>query len=297
MSWKDMDVAVDSELEGLTAPAKMLWCALARHRNGTDGACYPKLETLMKKTCLCRSAVQRNIQLLVELGVISAIPGSGRRASHYKLLICHNDDVSESGVDESIGPSELPLGPLKATSGAAQIPVRGSSEGLESGREERREKRESEVRSIDRSDPAELVSGDKTSSSSSSVEYPPPERLARLVLYSLLEHDKSDVSYQSPVYLRAVGGARPFLLTHDVEEAKRYLKLIKEDVNHRWFDFIKAADFPVAYFASAFPKIKEHYDTKAPVSKAQPNTKAAEKKETRDTTTNPFTKWQKKEIG
>jgi hypothetical protein len=36
-------------------------------------------------------------------------------------------------VEESSGPSELPQGPLKATTEAAQIPVRGSSEGLESG--------------------------------------------------------------------------------------------------------------------------------------------------------------------
>ena len=119
MSWKDMDIAIDSELEGLTPAAKLLWAALARHRNGKDGECYPKLEALMKKTCLCRSAVQRNIRLLVELGVISVIPGSGRRPSHYKLLICQSDDVSESGVDESSGPSELPQGPLRYLSGVA----------------------------------------------------------------------------------------------------------------------------------------------------------------------------------
>ena len=174
MSWKDMDIAIDSELEGLTPAAKLLWAALARHRNGKDGECFPKLETLMRKTCLSRRAVQRNIRLLVELGVLSVIPGSGRSSSHYELLIRHSNDVagadqavSSSGeeeydtenefisgrlggrdVDQSSGPSELPQGPLKATSEAAQIPVRGSSEGLESGKRIEKEIREGEASTV-----------------------------------------------------------------------------------------------------------------------------------------------------
>jgi hypothetical protein len=133
MSWKDMDIAIDSEIEGLTTPSKLLWVTLARYRNRKDGLCFPKLETLMRRTCQCRRAVQRNVRLLEELGVLSVIPGSGRTPSHYKLLICHSDDVSESDADESSGVSEPPQGRIKAASEAAEIPVRGGSDTPESG--------------------------------------------------------------------------------------------------------------------------------------------------------------------
>jgi hypothetical protein len=277
----------------LTPTDILVWLALAHHKHHKTGLCCPGYERLMKCTGLGRTALAESVQRLKSHWI--SVERSGR-ASRYRWEF---PELPEASQLDSTGITELAEGEVRepnfsSSGGELQKIAKRTSEVRETASNQVF-KKERETGLIDRLNPAELVSGDKTSSSLSSVEYPPPERLARLVLYSLLEHDKSDVNHQSPVYLRAVEDARPFLLTHDVEEAKRYLKLIKEDEKHWWFDFIKDADFPVAYFASAFPKIKKYYDSKAPVSKAQPKAKAAEKKETRDTTTNPFAKWQKKE--
>ena len=236
----------------LTPIDRLVWVALAHHKHHKTGLCCPSYERLMRVTGLGRTALSASLQRLKNQGRIS-VERHGR-ASRYSWEFPElpealpDDEVREANFSSSR--NEL----QKAAKRISEVRETASNQVF---------KKERETGLIDRLNPAELVSGDKTSSSLSSVEYPPPERLARLVLYSLLEHDKSDVSHESPVYLRAVEDARPFLLTHDVEEAKRYLKLIKEDEKHWWFDFIKEADFPVAYIASAFPKIKKYYDTKA----------------------------------
>ena len=277
----------------LTPTDVLVWAALAHHKHHKTGLCCPGYERLMKCTGLGRTALSESLQRLK--GHRISVERSGR-ASRY---LWEFPELAEAFQPDSTGTmEELAEGEARDPnfrSSVSELPkaVKHTSEVRETA-PNRVFKTERETGSIDRLDPAELVSGDKTSSSSSSIENSSPERLARLILYSLLEHDKSDVSHQSPVYLRAVEDARPFLLTHEVEELKRYLKLIKEDKKHRWFDFIKDADFPVAYFASAFPKIKRHYDTKAPISRAQPNTKDAEKKNSTIAATSHFSKWIKK---
>ncbi len=263
---------------------RLVWAVLAHHKNHETGLCCPGYKRLMKYTGLGKTALAESLKRLK--GHWISIERSGR-ASKYSWKF---PELAEALPDDEVRKTNF-----SSSGDELQRTVKRISEVRETAPNQVL-KTERETGLIDSLATAELVSGDKTSSSPSSVDCSPPERLARLVLYSLLEHDKSEVSHQSPVYLRAVEDARPFLLTHEVEEAKRYLKLIKEDEKHWWFDFIRDANFPVAYFASSFPKIKKYYDTKAPVSKVQPKAKAAEKKETRDTTTNPFAKWQKKEI-
>ena len=273
----------------LTTTDVLVWATLAHHKHHKTGLCCPGYERLMRYTGLGRTALAESLHRLKGHGI--SIERSGRASKYSWEFPELPEPIAEALPDDEVREANL-----SSSGNELQKTVKRTSEVRETAPNQVF-KTERETGLIDRLAPAELVSGDKTSSTLSSVDCSPPERLARLVLYSLLEHDKSDVSHQSPVYLRAVEDARRFLLTHDVDDAKGYLKLIKEDKKHWWFDFIKEADFPVAYFASSYPKIKKHYDTKAPVLKVQPKAKAAEKKETRDTTTNPFTKWQKKEIG
>lgn len=92
MSWRDADVAMRSNIEGMTASAKVLWFVLAMHRNGESGRCDPGHETLMRETCLKKWALKEARDLLKQLGVIDFTLGNstrrdGKVSTKYHLLI------------------------------------------------------------------------------------------------------------------------------------------------------------------------------------------------------------------
>ena len=75
MSWRDADLAMRSDIEGMTAAGKVLWLVLALHRNGEIGTCDPGHDTLMKETSLGRKALRAARDLLKQLGVLDYTPG------------------------------------------------------------------------------------------------------------------------------------------------------------------------------------------------------------------------------
>ncbi len=105
MSWRDADLAMRSNIEGMTAAGKVLWLVLALHRNGESGTCDPGHDTLMKETSLGRKALRAARELLKQLGVLDYTSGysnsrDGMVSTKYHLLIYHGSPKEVHTFDD-----------------------------------------------------------------------------------------------------------------------------------------------------------------------------------------------------
>ena len=91
MSRRDMEVALNSRIDGLSPSAKLLWVATVRYRNSDSGSCYPSQDTLMADTGLSERTIRRLTKELVNLGVMDITTGYGNRyqkvSTHYHFKI------------------------------------------------------------------------------------------------------------------------------------------------------------------------------------------------------------------
>src|SRR6187399_1436327 len=100
MSWPHLKAI--SLMKLADARSKAVLIALAFHANEFSGKCFPGLERLTLFTCLSRSTVQRAIKDLKQLGLITVIPGSGKKSSSYLLKIPGVPFIDQARLDEQI---------------------------------------------------------------------------------------------------------------------------------------------------------------------------------------------------
>jgi uncharacterized protein YdaU (DUF1376 family) len=155
-------------------------------------------------------------------------------------------------------------------------------------REEREEREERDSQLAREDNPAELERGDKDKTSQSSVTIQPEDELASLMLYKVRGHTVEEVPFDGPVFKATAKQAQSRIKKSGLNRCKALLKFARDDKKFWLPQFLKAST-PMSYFCSekVFDELTRQYEEAPPPAKAQ----AEAKKETRDTTTNPFAKF------
>jgi len=186
-------------------------------------------------------------------------PQSTAHAAHCGLVLhwraYPTDDIPE------ICRNDAEAMPEECQGNAGEIPMECSSTSTSS----------SIVSQIDQSDNPATSSnltgdGSKTTASDRS----PDERLARLMLFRVLEYTKEQVSDE--LYHLTVKDAEPGLSSHSFEEAKSAMAHVKTKAGEWWLKELKKKDRPMLYFMKSLGSILKQMRTAPPPSKAEANT-------------------------
>ena len=111
-------------------------------------------------------------------------------------------------------------------------------------------------------------SGDSSKTTTAS-DRPPDERLARLMLFRVLEYTKEQVSDE--LYQLTVKDAEPGLSTHSFDEAKSAMAHGKTKAGKWWLKELNKKDRPMLYFMKSLGSILKQMRTAPPPSKAEAN--------------------------
>jgi len=197
------------------------------------------------------------------------------------------------GMGHADGSSEVRLGnadslPMECRNDAGALPERGMPDSCSSSTSSS-SLLGSQIDGMVDKDETRMET-EKKSSSDSIGEITPEQRLASLMLSKVLRHNPDEISDQ--VYARALKEAKTVLLSREFDYVRSVLKYARND--SWWFEQLKKAKFPMAYFAKSFDSIAEQMESAAPPSVA-PTAKhveaSAKELKGRDTTTNPFARF------
>jgi uncharacterized protein YdaU (DUF1376 family) len=134
--------------------------------------------------------------------------------------------------------------------------------------------------------------GSKTTAS----DRPPDERLARLMLFRVLEYTKEQVSDE--LYHLTVKDAEPGLSSHSFDEARSALAHVKTEAGKWWLEQLKKKDRPMLYFMKSLGSILKQMRTAPPPSKAEANANPKDalpnEVKGRDTSSEILDKWKPK---